>query len=46
MLENAMRFYNETMPFKQGVRSSNLRWSTKKTDGHLTVCFQVTGNSK
>ena len=30
MLENAMRFYNETMPFKQGVRSSNLRWSTKK----------------
>ena len=25
-----MLFNNETMPFKQGVRSSNLRWSTKK----------------
>ena len=30
MLENAMLFNNEAMPFKQGVRSSNLRWSTKK----------------
>ena len=82
-----MLFNNEAMPFKQGVRSSNLRWSTTssqaslslrrffvkrknrlspapllllsksnplrwasiwfcRSDGQMTVCFQLIGNSE
>ena len=41
--EHSMLFDNKTMPFKQGVRSSNLRWSTSlKTGKSLKAqCFRA-----
>ena len=39
VLINQLLLTKEVRPFKQGVRGSNPRWSTKKRDGQQAVSF-------